>query len=750
MPVSEIKPAAEAKPPANEASRSELDAMALLQGLLQHKWLIALTVAVTIALTFFWTARQPRVYEATCVIEYDPTPPRPLGHGFEDTASRGRYWVNRELFETQNRIIASRSVAEKAVRKLGLHKNPDFLGIPEAERAKFRGVELWEAAAQLQAALTVTRMRDTRIVNISVKANDPARAQLLANAIADAYMDKSMEDRLGATASALDWLGNQLDSLKKELESTELALHDFSEQHTQLSLPLNDQKQIITADIKQFSSSLADARERHIELAARVKSLSESNREDPLQVHATLATKSDAIRTIREEYRKLMTEKASLSVDFGNEHPKVQRIEAREDRLRAQLRHEIDDLIANASSDVAEVRSVETGLSQALAEANEAGLELNLQEITYRRLERERNNAAQLYGSILERTAEADLANAMHVSYVRLVDRALKPYLPISPRLRFNLALGAIAGLVLGVLLASILSRLDRRLQGVEDTEALGITILGVLPAFEADGGGGPRYGRKRRAENAVYAADRDLVVHNLPKSSVAECCRVIRTNLTFMGAERSQEALVVTSSSPREGKTTVALSIAISFAQSGKRVVLVDTDMRKPRLHKALSASSNRGVTSVLVHAHSLADSLQETAIPGLSLLACGPVPPNPSELLHGAEFADLIRQLRTEFDQVIFDSPPLAAVTDAAIVAAQVDGAVLVASARQTTRDSVKSARRQLLDVGATLTGGVLNRVDLSERSYGYGSYYYYNSEGYYGSDEDDSETETPAAGA
>jgi capsular exopolysaccharide synthesis family protein len=238
------------------------------------------------------------------------------------------------------------------------------------------------------------------------------------------------------------------------------------------------------------------------------------------------------------------------------------------------------------------------------------------------------------------------------------------------------------------------------------------------------------------------------LIVHTHPKSSVAECCRTIRTNLMFMSAEKPQWALVVTSASPREGKTTVTVSLAISLAQSGKRVLLVDTDLRKPRIHRAFNLGNAIGVTNVLVGEATVEKAIQKTEIAGIDVLASGPVPPNPAELLHTPAFAELIAAARSRHDIVLFDSPPLGAVTDAAIVAPQVDGVLLVVHGRKTTRDVLRSALRQLADVSAHVTGGVLNNVDLHERRYGYGSYYYYRQAGYYSGDEGDRARDAPAA--
>jgi capsular exopolysaccharide synthesis family protein len=263
----------------------------------------------------------------------------------------------------------------------------------------------------------------------------------------------------------------------------------------------------------------------------------------------------------------------------------------------------------------------------------------------------------------------------------------------------------------------------------------MGLTYLGLLPRIETAylGTEKPAERRRRRrlgTDQLEAAARPELMVHYAPRSAIAEAARAMRTNILFMSPDVPYRRLLVTSAVPSEGKTTVACSIAIAMAQAGQRVALVDCDLRRPRLHRIFDKGNEEGLTTVLLDPETLDHALTTVDVPGLHLLTSGPIPPNPAELLHSETFGRVLQELEKRFDRVIFDSPPLIPVTDAAVLSTRVDGAVLVVKPFMTRKEVARHAARSLRDVGGRILGAVLNDLDLSGR----GSAYYYQYQARY----------------
>jgi capsular exopolysaccharide synthesis family protein len=337
---------------------------------------------------------------------------------------------------------------------------------------------------------------------------------------------------------------------------------------------------------------------------------------------------------------------------------------------------------------------------------------------------------------LLEQLKEADLRRMMNTNNIRIVDVPVEPKEPVAPRVMMNVLTAVGAGLILGIGLALLREQMDNTLKTPEDVEQrLNVTFLGLLPEIADETPGEKRKNGRRKRSRRVVPSELapELLVHERPTSGVAEAARSLRTNLMFMNPDKPYRRILVTSAAPSEGKTTVAVSVAISLAQGGQRVCIVDCDLRRPRLHRIFDRAGDVGLMNVILGEASVDEVAKPTLVPNLYCVPCGPTPPNSADVVASDKFRRVLDELSKRFDRVILDSPPVIAVTDSAIASTLVDGVLFVVRAFKTTQNLCRSGLRTLRDVDAPIAGAVLNAVNLNRHEYSYYHYYYYKREGY-----------------
>lgn len=716
--------------------------------IIRRRWLlIVLSVLVVVGLTAFVTLRMTKIYRATSTVQIETQAPQVLGKDIEDVVEMGTgsFWSNVEYYETQYRIIESRDVSMRVVKRYRLNEDPEFMGIPKEERGAFEPATLEEAAEVLQSMITVEPVKDSRLTKVHVENPDPERALLYANAVVDAYVDKNLETMLQSTVDAVDWLSKQLDEAKSELTQSEEKLRSYKKENSILSISLEDRQNLLAAQMTAAAANLTEARSKRIEIQARKNAFAKAAKvEDPMAIPLDALNSNPLIQQLKQKFAELSQDYGELDSRYGENHTKIVEIKAKMERIREDIAREVSNVISSVDAELVAARSTEAGLEKALDELKAQAQELADKEGPYRTLAREADNNEEVYKLLLGRTKEADLSKLLRVNNVTVLDRALLPEAPVKPRIHLNLALAFIFGLLLGVGLAVLIEFADRTVKTQEDLEALGVSFLGIVPSIDSSttygstvyGSGGSRKKRAKVQDRLVDGEiNFDNFVHEHPKSQVAESLRSIRTNLLFMSADRSVRRLLVTSPSPQEGKTTVAANLAIVMAQSGSRVLLVDTDMRRPRVHKAFGIARPRVGLSTMILGESTAErAISQTGMENLDVLVCGPTPPNPSELIHTDAFRAVVDEISGMYDRVIFDSPPVGVVTDAAILSKMVDGTILIVKSLKTTRDAARHAIGTLKDIDAEILGAVLNDLDLNNRKYGQHYYHYYKKYGYY----------------
>jgi polysaccharide biosynthesis transport protein len=706
--------------------------------ILRKHWAIALATALAVSLTVtFYTLGQTKIYRATAIIQFDPNPPRPLGKNVENVVDlgAGTFWDNREYYETQYKVIQSMRLATAVVKNLGLDHDAAFLrNLPPGSHPAPREMSPEDTALILRMRLGVDPIKESRLATVRVDDADPGRAQKILSTLVDLYIAQNLDDALDSTNSAVEWLHSQLDTLKTDLESNEMALHDYKLNKNILSVAFDDQSNMLREEMKQVNDAMTTVHTRRVELTSRRNELTKVSPDDPSNLPATELLQSTVLTGLRQNYVQAVRDRnALLGGGKGPNHPEVLAESAKVDVTRAALLAEIKNIKGAIERDVAVVKGQEAGLSGLFETAKTQALDLNLMEIEYNRLRRSKDNTEKLYQLVLERTKESDLTRMLRVNNLRVLDRPLLPKVPVSPKVPANIAIGLAVGLLLGLTAAAGRAFLDQTIKTPDDVErVLGLPFLGLVPQID-DGSTKPSYyGRRKRARQTRRGGTRELMVHEHPSSGIAEASRAIRTNLMFSSPDRPYRTLLVTSAGPAEGKTTVACCIAIAMAQAGQKVVLLDCDLRRPRLHRVFGKSSEVGVTTSLVEGD-MDQAAVPTDVPNLWVVPAGPLPPNPAEIVQSDRFRSALQKLGERFDRIVIDSPPLVPVTDATIISTLVDGTLLVIKGFVTKKEFARQAVRALADVGGKTAGVVLNDVDLDRHEYKY-YYYYYKRDNYY----------------
>lgn len=727
--------------------------VAIIKRLRKH-WLVVLACALLAgSAAFLYSKSLPSIYQAAAMIEISPRAAQPLGS--KDGSSMldmgaGFFYDNREYYETQYRLITSDRVLAAVARNLSLASDATFLGLTPGGH----GTVEWATAA-LRARVQVEPIKYSRLALIKVEDTDPKRAKRLADAVAAAYIDQNLQTALNATSDAVVWLNGQVEHIKQDLDDNENALHTFKQKNDLPSISINEASNMLRLEMQDLNTALTRTRTRHQELSARHAELAKVRSDNPDELPASELLANAFLSEIRKQYQDAVKERAAVIADGkGENHPAYRKANEKLDETRAALLREVRNIQGAVQRDLAIVILQESGEAGLFENARRRAVELNMKEIEYHRLDRTRDQNEKLYAMLLERVKEADLARMMKVNNVRVVDSATEPNGRIRPRITTNVITGVLIGLLIGIALAWVREQLDSSIKTPDEVEQkLGVTFLGLVPANSDDSDG--RRPARRRRESTGRRPDAtknpiELTVHDRPLGGVAEAARSIRTNLMFMNPDRPYKKLLVSSAAPSEGKTTVACSIAIAFAQGGQRVCIVDCDLRRPRLHRIFRRAGDAGVTNVLVGDATIDEVAKPTVVDNLWSIPAGPTPPNPADMLHSERFKAFLRELGERFDRVIIDSPPLVAVTDSAIISTYVDGSVFVVRAFKTSKQLSQQGLRALRDVDAPVVGAVLNAVNLNRSEYQYYHYYYYKKEGYAPLDapERDAETEAGAS--
>lgn len=658
------------------------------------------------------------------------------GRFFEVSSDSQSYtFWDPAFFATQTRLMRSREVAERVVSRLNLLGSPE-VAAPRSGFFRFfsddRGTnDLASAANRIQANVTTIPQAGTNLVELAYVGNSPKVTSDIANALAESYIDWSLETKFQVVGQASKFLGTQIEQLKSDVDQKEEQLHSYGMQKDIVSV---DSKTNVTLQkLESLNRDYAAAVSERVAKEAQYYEMQSAQ-----NVNIAGAANDPAVTNLKNDLAGLQrtyNEKLQL---YRPEWPAMQQLRTQIANTQAAVNRALQEAAnrvrEGARREYLTAQRREQSLQAELNTQKQEAMSLNSNAVEYNNLRNEVETKRNLLDTLQKRLAETEVAarlRGQRVSSIRVVDRALPSNKPVSPSYPRNIWAGMLYGLLIGLALAAFRDVLDRSLRTVEDVEHhLRLPALGVIPAVGALTNSRNWYGyggrAKRKQKNAnPEDAKIELLPHTHTRSIVAEAYRAARAALLLSQAG-GVRSMVVTSCLPEEGKTSTALNLAIVLAQLDKRVLLVDGDLHKPRLHAALKMSNRIGLVSILVENVSPTRAIQATAIPGVSVVTAGLPSPNPSGLLSSESMRTFLQFAEMNFDYVVLDSPPLDSVADALLIGSLTDGVVLCVEGGRTPRDRVRRTRNRLARSNVNILGVIINKFNDQSFEYGYGKAY------------------------
>ena len=562
------------------------------------------------------------------------------------------------------------------------------------------------AIDQFASNLTVAPIRNSRLVDLKYELPDAGLATNIVNTLANKYIEQSLEFKFMASKEASDWLGQRLGEQRGQLEQSEAKLQRYREQNDAISL--KDRENIVVQKLSDLNGAVTQAKTERFQKEALYRQL-ESLRGNSSMLDTFPAILTNTfIQQQKTELAQAQSQYAQMGDKLGERHPDMVKLRSAIQVTQTKVDGEIGKVVQGVKNEYLAALAKENSLAGALNAQKGDALTMNRKAIDYSVLDRDVQSGRQLYDNLLQRAKETGVSSELKTSNIRIVDRAERPLKPVSPQKGLNLLLALVGGAALSVGLTFFFEYLDDRIKRPDEVQAhLGLPFIGMVPAL---------------FEKHLT----DPLMSNAVPVSFAEAFRAIRTNVLFSSADEGPKVMVVTSSAPGEGKTLVATNLSVALAQANQRVLIVDGDMRKPRVHGIFKHPQAPGLSNVLVGNAKPSEAVRHTKVPGLWAMPAGVIPPNPSELLGSKRFKEFVGSLGQHFDWVIIDSPPIMAVTDSSVVAHVATGVVFVIGSEMTSRHTALRSLDQLRNANAKVVGAILNRVDLKHHGYYYSQYY------------------------
>ncbi len=678
-------------------------------------WTLITTFCIIVGTVSVVTLVSLPVYEASSSIQIDSKPQAYRDISAMGQYGSGQYLSDQEYFNTMHKKLRSRRQARAVLERLDLYQNPVFA----------------EADDPVELALdmiSIEPVAKTRLVWLYVRSTDPQLAEQLCEAWGVVFRENNMSELRQGVDDGLSWLDGALANAEREMTEADRAVNDYRKSQQRLIVSPEERASLSSTKLSELAVAMGQMMAEYASRKAEYNNFVAARVQARDTMELSLLVASDLMDDLRTRYAERAEERKALAGRYGPEHKNVTENAARIAELEARIRGEVRAEESRRRELMSQAEQKVEGLKVASGEVTAEALDETDAEAEFNRLQRRADSTRDTFQTLRAQRNELTASKSLQENNVTVIDAAEVKVDPVEPNYVRDIGVAILGALLVGVSLALFFDYMDTTIKTREEVEALGVPFLGILPSVPDLPG-----------DNWEAARERYLYSHLNPKSAFAECCRAIRTNINFSARAdgKPPRRFLITSAGEREGKTTSSINLGITFAAAGRRVCLVDADLRRPSLHHAFGIPNEKGFSALIAGEVEVA----ETAIqpipdaPNLWVVPAGPRPEQPAEMLISDVCTRALDKLNEAFDLVIIDTPPVVAVTDAAVLSNRVDGVVLVVKSFRVAKDLALQARRQLSDVDARFIGVILNDFDIRRKGYGY--YYYYD---YYGPDRDD----------
>ena len=658
------------------------------------RWTILSIFVVVLTLVVIGTLTQRPVYRAQATVEIAPQSRKisPVAEVAEMGAGQYGWFAEERYFNTQYEIIKSRDIARRVFDRLDLYNHPLFKKTADPIGA-------------FSTVIEVEPIKDTGIVAIALEGLNPEEVAAWVNTIAEVYVDRNRDQAVEATARAVRALLSEIAPLREKLEDTQRSTFEFAEK-ANLYVPENQQK--ITNDrLSTLQAGLTETQVKRGELEGLLKQIDSVRLSHGSYENIQQISGDTVVQELYREKVGLEREYERLLVTYKDKHIRVQEKQKEIDEISRKIASEVDRIINGLRAQYDLLKDRELKLIKVSDDTRAESLQVNRKASSYEMVRGEATETKRIYDLISARVKEIDLSSSLMSNNLSILDKAPVSRVPVRPRTILNMVIGVLFGLLLGVGTVFFMDYMDNTVRSSEDVEQyLRLNLLAIIP--------------KQSDET---------------HSAVKEAYQTLRTSLLFSRKNRGANTVLITSAGPQEGKSCTTVNVARTLATAGEKVIILDCDLRRPAIHTRLNLSRDHGVTNYILSSDGddWRNYIKATDLPNLYALTCGAIPPNPADVFGHERFLALLKEVRTQFDWVFIDSPPVVSLADSMILASLADMVAFVVRHNENDKDLIRRCVTNVRKINSNVIGAILNNVDLERshyKDYYYVGYYYYGT--------------------